>query len=133
MRAGLEVLSNLPSLAEAWAAAGVELDIGIGINSGPVAMGLVGKRHLEPTVIGDAVNLSQRLEALTKEVGYPLVFSEAVRLMLQEEVEAVCLGDVTVVGRQVPVKCYGVAGPKGFGSRAEQSAAIGEREASDEP
>ena len=67
--AAREMLANLPALARAWEAAGVTLEIGIGLNSGPVAMDLSGKHHLEPTVIGDAVNVSARLEGLTKEVG----------------------------------------------------------------
>ena len=55
LRAAREMLANLPALARAWEAAGVRLEIGIGLNSGSVAMALVGKHHLEPTVIGDAV------------------------------------------------------------------------------
>jgi adenylate cyclase len=112
LRAAREVLADLPALAKAWEEAGVQLEIGIGVNSGTVAMALVGKHHLEPTVIGDAVNVSQRLESLTKDVPYPLIFSDSVRDQLQDEVEATCLDEVTVKGRQMPIRCYGVgSGP----------------------
>jgi class 3 adenylate cyclase/CHASE2 domain-containing sensor protein len=111
LRAGREILADLPAFAQAWEAAGVGLDIGVGINAGPVAMGLVGKRHLEPTVIGDAVNVAQRLESLTKTLDYQLIFSASVRARLDEDVEAVCLDQMTVAGRKTPITVYGIAGP----------------------
>ena len=111
LRAGQEILANLPALSRAWESSGLGLEFGIGINSGTVAMGLVGKHHLEPTVVGDAVNVAQRLETLTKDAGYPLIFSESVRAQLQEDVGAVSLDEQALKGRQVPVQCYGLPGP----------------------
>lgn len=120
MRAGQEIIANLPALAQDWAAAGIRFETGVGINAGPVAMGLVGKQHLEPTIIGDAVNVAQRLEALTKDIGYPLIFSESVHERLQDDIDAVCLDEVTVKGRQVPIRVYGVVGSEGSGKVPEQ-------------
>jgi adenylate cyclase len=111
LRSGQAILDDLPDLQRSWEAVGATLDIGIGIDSGQVAMGLVGKRHLEPTVIGDAVNVAQRLETLTKTLGCPLIFSENVRERLREDVEAVCFDEVMVRGRQTPLRVYGLAGP----------------------
>lgn len=111
LRAALQILDSLPALARAWEDAGLQLQIGIGLNSGPVAMALVGKQHLEPTVIGDAVNVAARLEGLTKEVGYPLVVGEQSHRLLQDPAGGVYLGEFPVKGRQEPVRCYGLRRP----------------------
>jgi class 3 adenylate cyclase/CHASE2 domain-containing sensor protein len=115
VRAGREILVKLPELGKPWEEAGVALQMGVGVNAGPVAMGFVGEQNLEATVIGDAVNVSQRLESLTKELGYPLILSESVQSRLKEDVGAIYLDEVTVRGRKLPIKVYGVVGPEGPG------------------
>jgi adenylate cyclase len=112
-KAGIDILAKLPELAGPWAEQGATLQVGVGVNAGPVAMGFVGEQNLEVTVIGDAVNVSQRLESLTKELGYPLIVSESVHSRLKEDVGAVYIDEVTVKGRKLPIRVYGVAGPEG--------------------
>jgi adenylate cyclase len=109
LKCGEEILDDLPRAAQAWADLEVELEIGIGINAGQVAAGLVGKHHLEPTVVGDAVNVAQRLESITKTLGCPLIFSESVHERVGSSFEAVYLDQVTVSGRETPLKVYTLA------------------------
>lgn len=111
LRSGREVLTNLPEWATSWEAEGVPLDIGVGINTGTVAMGALGEEDMHVTVIGDAVNVAARLESLTKDLGRKLIFGDETRLQLQEEVDPVFLDEVTVKGREEPLKVYGVPDP----------------------
>jgi adenylate cyclase len=109
LRCGQEILDDLPRAARAWMDMGVELKIGVGINAGQVAAGLIGKRHLEPTVVGDPVNVAQRLESMTKTLGCPLIFSESVRERLPEDIEVADLDEVRVSGREAPLRIYSLA------------------------
>jgi adenylate cyclase len=55
------------------------LDIGIGLNYGPVVLGDVGSEHsVAFTAIGDTVNTAARLQVLTRTLKTPLVVGDAV-------------------------------------------------------
>jgi class 3 adenylate cyclase len=57
---------------------GDELQIGIGVNTGPVIAGSIGgSGHFEFTVIGDAVNVASRVERMTRQTGDDILITQA--------------------------------------------------------
>jgi class 3 adenylate cyclase len=67
---------------------GERLQIGVGINSGPVIAGSIGGGgRLEFTVIGDPVNVAARVERATRETGDVVLLTEATRCLLTREHE----------------------------------------------
>jgi len=89
---------------------GVAFNTRIGINSGPVVGGLVGSGdRVGYTVHGDNVNLTARLEQLNKDYGTRIIISEQTRALIEPgKYEFRALGDVSVRGRQQPVRIYTV-------------------------
>jgi len=87
---------------------GTPFNTRIGINSGSVVGGLVGSGdRVGYTVHGDNVNLAARLEQLNKDYGTRIIISEQTRVLIEPgEYEFRALGEVSVRGRQQPVRIY---------------------------
>ncbi|HEX2062846.1 MAG TPA: adenylate/guanylate cyclase domain-containing protein, partial [Acidimicrobiales bacterium] len=80
-------------------------DLGIGLSTGNVAAALLGSdERLEYTLVGDTVNLAQRLQQLAAPG--QTVISEATRLALGDGVEVVALEPTVVKGRHAPIQAY---------------------------
>jgi adenylate cyclase len=92
---------------EQEARAGPLIAIGVGLHFGPALVGYIGsaERH-EYSAVGDTVNAASRLEGLTKEVGYPIVISAAVRERLTELDRIDSLGAHPVKGH-APIAVFG--------------------------
>lgn len=56
-----------------------EIHVGIGVHYGSVVLGDIGANRLEFAVIGDAVNVAAKLEAMTRDLKARIVISDALR------------------------------------------------------
>ena len=92
--------------AAGWGIGGVDsLDVGIGLNTGIVMAGSIGGGgRLEYTVIGDAVNVAQRLQS--EAAGGEIV--AAASTVLAAVCEAESIGARQVKGREEPVEVFRV-------------------------
>jgi len=65
-----------------------ELDIGIGIHQGPLLLGTIGEaERMDSTVISSVVNLTSRLESLTRDYRTPIIVSPEIIMSLPPEIK----------------------------------------------
>lgn len=114
VRAGIAMIVRLKEIHAAWRSRGVEiLDMGIGVNTGVMVVGNIGsEKRMDYTVIGDAVNLAARLEAITRDLGCYFLISEATYSKVEKIVDVRPVGEVQVKGKKTLVKAYEVLGLK---------------------
>jgi adenylate cyclase len=100
------------------------IEAGIGVHTGLVVAGNLGSQNrLNYTVIGDSVNLSARLEGLTRRYHVPNIVNEATYLeapgFVYRELDL-----VRVAGKKEPVRIFEVLGREGeVSTQALQEAA----------
>ncbi len=106
LRGALAMHAAQADLNERWQVEGLPaFRLGIGISTGTVAAALLGSdERLEYTVVGDAVNLAQRLQQLAE--GGEIALSEPSHDALSEPPAAERLEPQLVKGRETPVVAY---------------------------
>jgi adenylate cyclase len=115
LRASLDMRVALDELTKQWEKEGRpnQIEMGIGINSGEVFVGLLGSaQRINYTVIGDNANLASRLQDLTKTYAWPILISESTYQQVKEEFDTEFADAVTVKGKTKPVNVYKVIGRK---------------------
>lgn len=107
-KAAIEMMARLHEMNAAWALEKKEqIDIGIGINSGPMIVGNVGSSsRMDYTLIGDMVNLGARLEGTNKIYSTNIIISEYTYEGVKDHVVARELDLIRVKGKEQPVTIY---------------------------
>ncbi len=116
-QASIDMLYALDKLRAEFKQKGMpDIDIGIGLNSGPMSVGNMGSgERFTYTVMGDSVNLGSRLEGLTKEYGIKIMISEfTYARMTKAKFFTRDLDDIRVKGKNEPVKVYQLMRPDFF-------------------
>ncbi len=116
-RAALGMRRELSELNKRWHREGfVPLAIGIGINQGDVLIGNIGSsgahERLDPTVIGDAVNLASRLEALTRTYAVDILVGPTASELIRDAFHLRSVARVQVKGKSKPVEVTTLIGAR---------------------
>lgn len=111
-RTALEMAVALDDLNREWEVQGrLPLRIGIGVNTGPVAVGNMGSDRLfDYTAVGDNVNLASRLEGLNKYYGTSILISEATASALANGFILRDMDRVRVKGKAHPAGIFELLG-----------------------
>jgi PAS domain S-box-containing protein len=112
IRCAVEMLAELEKFNTACAENGqAPIRIGIGLNRGNVISGNIGSsKHMDYTVIGDAVNLASRL--VDNAAPGQILLTRSVARQLGDRFPCHRIGEITVKGKRDPVEVFEIASEK---------------------
>jgi adenylate cyclase len=112
LRAVAEAYQAMVTLNEKNSETGrAPLNYGIGVHVGDVMYGNIGSRaRLDFTVIGPAVNMASRLEALTKQLRKTVLLSRAFADLVESDFNLERVGEYPVRGFNDPIELFAFHG-----------------------
>jgi len=113
-RAAVTMRHELLQLNQQWKERGIApFQFGIGINHGEVLVGNIGSQEkADPTVIGDAVNLASRLEALTRTYSVDILVGARAAELIRDQFNLRSVAFVQVKGKTEPVEIFTLVSAK---------------------
>jgi class 3 adenylate cyclase len=100
-----------------------DLNVRVGVNSGQVAIGVVGAAERHPVALGDTMNVAARLQGAAAPG--TIVMGGATARKLQGRFLVAPLGHVAVRGRQKPVEAWRLLGPRPGRRRTDPFGLVG--------
>ena len=112
-RATLEMLELLTRLQARWEVRNLpRIDVGVGINSGPMVVGNTGsEKRFNYTIMGDNVNLASRLEGINKQFGTHVIISESTWTAVRDQFVSREIDLIRMQGKMKPVRIFELLGP----------------------
>ena len=110
VKTALEMLGDLDEFNKEIEKEGIPpFGMGIGLNTGSVVVGNMGSRYrFDYTCLGDAVNLSSRLEGQSKPYGVKIILGPLTAELVKDNYSVVELDNIAVKGKTEGVKIYTV-------------------------
>lgn len=110
--AAIDMQLRLAELRTQWAAQGLpELSMRIGLHTGSMVVGNMGSQQkMDYTIIGDAVNITARLEGVNKVYGTEILVSGDTWKAMGDGLVGREVDLVRVVGRVEPIRVFEVVG-----------------------
>ena len=108
--AAIEMFEALPPVSEKWQdRLDVQLELGIGIHSGPAYVGNAGTRsRLKYGPRGNTVNVASRVQAASKQLQLPLVITSATQTKLSDKFFTLRVCTAKLPGLERPAELFTV-------------------------
>jgi class 3 adenylate cyclase len=111
VRAACEIAATVNSAASDDGGR-IALRVGVGVNTGVVIAGSIGGGgRLDYSVVGDAVNIAQRVEATTRETGDDVLITEMTMREVGGGIEVQPRGSIRPKGYDRPIPLYAASAP----------------------
>jgi adenylate cyclase len=110
VKAATEMQERLILLNQSWIERSLPpFRVGIGLHHGDAIFGNIGSEEkMEPTVIGDPVNLASRVEGITKQYKQQICLTESVACLVRSQIPLRSVDLVIVAGKSQPIDIFTV-------------------------
>lgn len=115
---GLAMMDSLVALNQELTAEGFYkshkvnmIDVSIGVNTGTCVVGNMGSElRFDYSALGDAVNISARIQSFAGNYGFPIVIGEDTEVKVREKFAFLEVDFIAVKGRATPTYLYALMG-----------------------
>jgi len=110
VKSALQMREEIEKIKKEWKSETLlDFNVGIGICTGKVAVGLVGaEAHKQYVAIGDSTNVASRLQGLSKELDCNVLVTESTYQKVKDRIEAKLFENISLKGKSVPMTVYGI-------------------------